>query len=148
MASRAELRVFTVDEANAAIEDLSGVLPAMRRTLRNIEKSEDRLTILDLICDRAVSSENPDLQAYLTLRVQYHRQIHEFEEMLAHLATEGYLLRDLDRGIVHFVARRGPEDVLLCWSEGEKQVTHWHEIGEDGLPDEDKRFGIETWDDF
>ncbi len=148
MASRADIRVFTVREANAVIEDLSQLLPAMRRTLHDIEKVENRLTILDLICDRAVSSENPDLQAYLSIKVQYHRQIREFEEMLAHLAEEGFLLRDLDKGVVHFVARRGVEDVLLCWAEGEAKVSHWHEIGENGQPDERMRHDIEDGDNF
>jgi hypothetical protein len=145
MASRADIRFFSVKEANAAVEDLTHLLPAMRRTLSEVEKAESRLSILDLICDRAVSSENPDLREYLSLKVQYHRRIHEFEEMLGHLQTEGYLLRDLDKGVVHFVSRRGTEDVLLCWTEGESEVSHWHEIGEDGLPDEKRRFDIETW---
>mgnify|MGYP000240581182 CR=1 FL=1 len=68
--------------------------------------------------------------------------------MRAHLAAEGYLLRDLERGVVHFAARRGLDYVLLCWNEGEDTVTHWHAIGEEGLPDESERHDIEAWDDF
>ena len=146
MASEADTRIFTVQEANAAVEDLGQLLPAMRRTVVDIEKAESRLAVLDLICDRAVSSENPDLKSYLSTKVSYHRLIHQLEGMLTHLATSGYQLQDLDRGIVHFPSRRGRDDVVLCWVEGEARVLYWHELDERGLPDEQKRFPIEEWE--
>ena len=148
MASRADIRNFTLQEANAVVEDLGQLLPAMRRTVADIEKAENRLAVLDLICDRAVSSENPDLKSYLSTKVSYHRQIHQLEGMMGHLATTGVLLQDLDRGIVHFASRRRGEEVALCWVEGEAHVTHWHQLDERGFPDEEKRFPVEEWDRF
>ena len=114
MARQAELRVFSIREANRSIIELRKTLPALRRTLREIEKMEDRLEILDLICNRSVASENPDLQEYLNDKVKYHRKITEFEGMLLHLEEEGYLLRDLDKGVVHFVGRKDGKTILLC----------------------------------
>jgi hypothetical protein len=148
MASQADVRVFTLQEANSAIRDLREILPAMRETLQRIERMESRLSVLDLICDRAVSSENSDLQEYLSLKVKYHRAIHEFEAMLTHVGESGYLLRDLDKGIVHFPAKRGSETVLLCWSEGEEKIAHWHRLEASGGPDEENRYEIEKWDDL
>ena len=148
MASRAESRVFTIRQANEAVEDLRRTLPALRRTLHKIEQMEERLEVLDLICNRAVCSDNPDLQEYLTLRVQYHRAIAEFEGLLSGLDERGYLLRDLEKGVVHFIGQRKKKHVLLCWNEGEKEITHWHPFRGDGRPDESGRRRIEGTDEF
>lgn len=148
MASRPDVRIFTIQEANEAVSELRQTLPAMRRILRDIERIEDRLEVLDLICDRAVSSDNPDLREFLSAKVRYHRRITEFEGMLGSLDSQGYLLRDLDKGIVHFPARRGPETVLLCWNEGERAVAHWHRLDGDAAPDENGRRGVAPGDRF
>ena len=146
MSGDTELRIFTLEEANRAIQDLRETLPAVRKALRNIERAEERLEILNLICNRAVASGNPDLREYLGVRVKYHRAITRLEELLDRLERSGYLLIDLDKGVVHFAARQGGQDVLLCWKEGEKVISHWHEPSEDEH-DEDERRQIRNWDD-
>lgn len=142
MASDAGLHIFTVERANSAVKDLRKTLPALRRTLEEVEVLEDRLAVLELICDRAVAADNPDLREYLATKLRYHRKISEFEGMWQGLESEGYLLRDLEKGVVHFAARRGNEDVFLCWREGEARVSHWH-AGEEAKPDEDSRRDID-----
>jgi hypothetical protein len=148
MARQIELRVFSLPEANRSITELRKTLPVLRRTLRDIEKMEDRLDVLDLICNRSVASDNPDLQEYLNLKVDYHRKIKEFEGLLLHFEKEGYLLRDLDKGVVHFVGRKDGETVLLCWKEGEKKITHWHSLENGGSTVEDDRRRIDDIDEF
>ena len=109
---------------------------------------EDRLEVLDLICNRAISAGNPDLQEYLTLRVRYHRTIADFESKLTRLREKGHLLRDLEKGVVHFVGRRGGEQVLLCWREGEPEISHWHSLRGKGGDNEDQRQHIEKHEEF
>ena len=38
----------------------------------------------------------------------------------------GAIVKDLDRGLVDFPARRGDDDVLLCWQLGEEEIAYWH----------------------
>ena len=42
----------------------------------------------------------------------------------------GGIVKDLDEGLVDFLARRQDEDVLLCWKLGEDEIAHWHGIEE------------------
>ncbi len=42
----------------------------------------------------------------------------------------GGMVKDLDEGLVDFLARRGEEDVLLCWRLGEDEIAHWHRLEE------------------
>lgn len=146
MQGRTDLRVFTIQEANRAIREIRKQLPELRRSVRDIERAEGRLAILDLICNRSVAHGNPDLQEFLAQRLKYHRKITRFEEILAVMERRGYLLTDLEKGVVHFIARRGGESVLLCWREGEKEITHWHELDGDA-PDEGARRNLESWND-
>jgi hypothetical protein len=139
MESGAETRIFTIPEANETLTGLRRTLPSMRRRLLRIERMENRLEVLDLICDRSVSHTNPDLRELLSLRVRYHRALAGFEEILRTLERQGYLLRDLDKGVVHFLGRLNEERVLLCWREGEREITHWHPIEGESLPDEKLR---------
>ena len=148
MASRTEVRVFSFREANGAIAELRRTLPVLRKVLRDVETTEGRLEILDLICNRSVTTENPDLQEYLSLKVKYHRTISKFEGILRHLENAGYLLRDLDKGVVHFRSRREGKSVLLCWKEGEDKISHWHALDGNRLPKEDHRRQIESADEF
>jgi hypothetical protein len=42
----------------------------------------------------------------------------------------GVALKDPNLGLLDFPARRGDEEVELCWHVGEEAVTYWHRIGE------------------
>jgi hypothetical protein len=148
MDSPVEHRVFSIQKANQAVKELRRTLPALRRMLFQVEQLEDRLDVLDLICNRSVTSENPDLQEYLTCRARYHRTIGQFEAALARLESKGYLIRDLEKGVVHFIGRRGGQQVLLCWREGEPDIAHWHPLHGANVPDERRRKRIENRDEF
>ncbi len=143
MASDAEIRVFSIPEANEAVKELRQTLPTLRRSLRTIEKLEERLEVLELICNRSVSAENPDLKELFSERLRYHREISDVDRRLTDMERQGYLLRDLERGIVHFVGTRGGENVFLCWREGEPEISHWHPFHRERIPDESERRRID-----
>jgi hypothetical protein len=42
----------------------------------------------------------------------------------------GGMVKDVDEGLVDFLARRDEEDVLLCWRLGEDTIAHWHGLEE------------------
>jgi hypothetical protein len=62
-------------------------------------------------------------------------------EMLAHflrleagvkgILHMGILVKDIDQGIVHFLARRHGREVYLCWQHGEDELRYWHELNDD-----------------
>jgi hypothetical protein len=67
---------------------------------------------------------------------------HEIDELQATIEAEstgvvrcveelqslGVVVKDLDQGLVDFPARRGDEEVLLCWHVGEDEVAYWHSL--------------------
>ena len=42
----------------------------------------------------------------------------------------GVQVKDLDEGLLDFPARRGQEEVLLCWKVGEPEIAFWHGLDE------------------
>jgi hypothetical protein len=50
----------------------------------------------------------------------------EAAKLLARIQDLGCTIKDIDRGLVDFPARRGGETVLLCWQFGEKRLAWWH----------------------
>jgi hypothetical protein len=142
MPSRFDPPVFTVEDANNAIPDLTRALPELRRVRRQIERLHDRVRILEILCDAPVTEGNPDLRE---LRAAHHRSarnVARFESSLAEMEGRGHHLIDLDRGVVHFEARRGAVPILLCWKEGEAEIRHWHSL-EEGALDERRRMPLD-----
>ena len=40
----------------------------------------------------------------------------------------GIQVKDINTGLVDFLARRDGRDVLLCWKYDEPSVAHWHDL--------------------
>lgn len=54
----------------------------------------------------------------------------------------GVLVKDVDSGLVDFLARRQGRQVYICWRYGEDELTYWHDIqagfaGRQQIRDED-----------
>ncbi len=149
MARAVEPKVYTIQEANRMLPEVTQSIQSLRRLQSKIRNLYSKLEILNLVCDRFVGERNPDLREYVSARVRYHRKIAALQAILAELEAKGCYVQDLKQGVVHFVARRGEEPVLLCWREGEKEIEHWHAVEDRTKPeDEAPRHKIEAWDRF
>ncbi len=49
---------------------------------------------------------------------------------ISRIQAAGVQVKDLDEGLLDFPARRGDEEVLLCWRVGEPEVAFWHGLDE------------------
>jgi hypothetical protein len=55
---------------------------------------------------------------------------HEIVRLIYRIESLGCIVKDLDLGLVDFPAKRGDEQVCLCWKMGEPSVAHWHGVDE------------------
>jgi hypothetical protein len=126
----AKMRLFTQEEANAALAELR---PLVQRLVA------DRQALL------ALGNELEEVQTLIggnggSLDPS---RIGELQEAVAHAAADlaelvdeiqelGVQVKDLDRGLVDFPTRHpeSGETVLLCWELGEDEVAHWHDLEE------------------
>lgn len=113
----ADERLYTVDEADAALPDLRERLARIREA-RQVLLRQAQVVRERVVAD--VGGADPGTEyreASTTLRTELER-----------LSAENILLRDPETGLVDFPADRGGERVYLCWRLGEDRVANWHPV--------------------
>jgi hypothetical protein len=109
-------RLFTVEEANAALEKLRIALDRIREARQIVLRSGERVR-QTAPSDGGGSEGEAYWHALRILRVE-----------LEGLAADGIVLRDADTGLVDFPAERDGRVIQLCWRLGEERVAFWHEV--------------------
>ena len=121
-------KLFTLAEANRLLPRLDSLLRRLRASHSEREQKEEvvdafrRKATLD---GGALPSDNlaETRQEIGRLSVILHEGLHEIESW-------GCLVKDLNLGLVDFVALRGNERVFLCWRLGEPEIRFWHSLEE------------------
>jgi hypothetical protein len=111
-----EGRLYTVEEANAALARLRDALARIREARREVLRSGQRVGARAR-ADGGGSEGTAYLEALSVLR-----------EEVESLAADDIILRDADSGLVDFPSVREGRLVQLCWRLGEDRVEHWHEV--------------------
>lgn len=121
-------RYFTPDEANEllpTVRSLAERMVARRRALAVATARHARLAAKIASNGGGVHPQQVD-----ELRATLEAEAAAVVECVEQLQALGVLVKDLDQGLVDFPARRGDEEVLLCWHVGEDEVAFWHGVEE------------------
>jgi hypothetical protein len=103
-------RVWTLEEANAALERITEVVERARVAMAS---ARDRAAT---VADRAKGNGHPPPSTTGALA-----------EAITELAREGIVLRDAEQGLIDFPARApSGRAYWLCWIVGEPAVAWWH----------------------
>jgi hypothetical protein len=123
-----EPRYFTVDEANAALDEvrpLTEELVEHRRAL--VELQERQSALSTRIAGNGGNVEPQELQ---DVQERLDEEVAGIARCVARIHELGALVKDLDDGLVDFPATREGEDILLCWRLGEDEIGFWHGLDE------------------
>ena len=112
----AEERLYTIEEADAALDGLRERLPKIRAARAVIVRSATPVR------ERATTNGGGAESA------AHWEAIRTLRRELDALGADGIVLRDADSGLVDFPARREGRLVYLCWRLGEERVGYWHEV--------------------
>ena len=110
-----EERLFTVQEADAELEDLRERLPRLREARRTLINASRKITE-DVAADGGGIANRDWFDAQRILR-----------DDLTNLADRGILLRDPETGLIDFPSERDGVRVFLCWRLGEERVAFFHD---------------------
>jgi len=109
-------RHYSVEEANAALDWVQGLIERLRAAREQLTDEEARKALSDATPGNGGGAPAQVVSAgFLSLR-----------QALAELQAAEVVLRDLDRGLVDFPTVRNGEEVYLCWVEGEDEIAWWH----------------------
>jgi hypothetical protein len=120
-------RYFTPDEANellAAVRPLAERMVEHRRRLAEAESHRSELM------QSVTGNGGIEPQALAAVNEEVEREGASLADCARGIQELGGVVKDAEYGLVDFLARRGDEDVYLCWRVGEPAVEHWHGIDE------------------
>ena len=110
-ASAGEVRVWTVDEANAALGWVAEVVARAQANWTDYRAQATRRAKLVRQNGHGLVPADPA----------------PIQSCVDELAAEGVVLRDIARGLIDFPARSPSGRIYwLCWLAGEDTVTWWH----------------------
>ena len=121
-------RIFTPEEANAALTELRPIVERMVAHRRNLAAAQrHQAELVTRIAGNGGDFQPSDLrEAAATIK----REAKAIAACVERINDAGAQIKSLEDGLLDFPARRGDEDVLLCWQLGEDEVGYWHGLEE------------------
>ncbi len=124
-----EIRLFTLEEAEAVLPEIRTVLNRLRGQKKKVELLEDQKAVEQLTWLQPDGSVSPKAgDAIVRIERQQLKEAKMFTDLLKRVSDLGAQLKDLDAGLLDFFAMRGDELVLLCWRDGEERIAYWHDL--------------------
>ncbi len=119
MSDPVRARIYTVREARAALPRVAALMELVQAARGEI--MELRPKVWPFLRRRIGNGGN----AYITdLTEQFAR----LDGAVRQIMAMGILVKDVDKGILDFLAMRHGRRVYLCWQHGEETIDYWHDI--------------------
>ncbi len=121
-------REFTLEEANAAVQELRPVVTRMvehGRRLGEAQRAQRRL--VSRIAGNGGDMQPSDLRE---LAEAIQREADAIGVCAEEINAAGAQIKSLEEGLLDFPSRRDGELVLLCWKLGEAEIRYWHGVDE------------------
>src|SRR3954468_11263956 len=121
-------RDFTLEEANAAVEELR---PLVRRMVEHGQAlSAAQRAQLQLVTRIAGNGGDMQPSELGELAGTIQREADAVAACAQEITAAGAQIKSLDEGLLDFPSRRGGEAILLCWKLGEDEIGYWHGVDE------------------
>jgi hypothetical protein len=121
-------RLFSVQEANEALETVRPLAEEMvrrRRALRELEDEHEALAVA-----AAGNGHGFDPRSAEARMEAVQQEQAALAECIARIQAAGVQVKDLDAGLLDFPSERDGDVVLLCWRVGEPEIGWWHTVEE------------------
>jgi hypothetical protein len=121
-------RIFTPEEANAALVELRPIIEQAVSHRRNLAAAQSRQTeLITRIAGNGGDMQPSDLRE---VAATMQREAAAIADCVERINEAGAQIKSLEEGLLDFPARHGEEDVLLCWKLGEDEIRYWHGVDE------------------
>lgn len=112
-------KYFTIEQANALLPKLEPLMgELLQRRARSVQLGRQ---VSELLRRQHVDIGGPILSE-LAL------EFAAIERLLTRIREMGCVVKNLEGGLVDFLAKIDGRDVYLCWRYGEASVAHYHEL--------------------
>jgi hypothetical protein len=112
-------RYFTIEEANAALVTLRPIVATMLAARERIVAAQPELWP---VLEKAAQNGGSEKASTVLVDFEAVRRSAKAIEAM------GIELKDINTGLVDFLAERDGRDVYLCWRYNEPKVAFWHDL--------------------
>lgn len=112
-------QIFTVEEANQALQVIR---PLMTQILEIRKTILARQPEMWPVIEKAVG--NGGNKAASLVATDFNR----LEDLVGQIQATGAVIKDVNSGLVDFLALREGREVYLCWRYDEGEIRYWHGI--------------------
>ena len=118
-------RIFTLAQARRMLPEVAATVTVMVRRVRRARQ----LNALRESLQRSAGSDGAPVEADAgALEAELDKLQDQVMQLVDYIQNLGVEVKDLDRGLVDWVALREGREVYLCWQHGERGIAHWHEL--------------------
>lgn len=141
-------RFYSIDDANAALEDIERILMDLRDQRAELIRLRD--AVIETTRDEPAQGERTgrvggqangpaaeaDVEAGVEaadrrrIRLRMQGLIDQMQAGVTRLVEDDVTLRDIEAGLIDFPALVNGRQVWLCWRLGEGDIAWWHELGD------------------
>ncbi len=119
-------RYYTHEEAEAALPWVRDAIDSMRvATLELLDARTKLSALLEAIRSNGGSTHDQEVH---DLRSRVEKSTEALRLPLEEFENRGIIIRDLQRGLIDFLALRDGREVYLCWLYGEERIEYWHDL--------------------
>jgi len=135
------MRTFTLPEAQTLLPVLDSLLQRAQEAASVATVRENSLAGLSQAIFLS-GGLRVDLQEVSRIKAEHNAAVTQAKDTLTEIEAIGVEVHDLASGLLEFPFQLGDEVVMLCWLQGEKNITQWHaaEAGWDERQPLDERF--------
>ena len=120
-----ERRIFTLGEARATLPEIASAVTAM---VRRVRRARQLAALRDSMRRNAGGDGGPGEHQDDPIQAEFPRLRDQIAELVDYIRARGVEVKDIDRGLVDWVAIREGREVYLCWQHGERDIAHWHDL--------------------
>lgn len=126
---RPERQYFTVAEANAQIETLADLFSRVMQMRMYLKGLYRRLDEAGFPPNQESEEDEEDLPPEVARdRALFLAMAETLREQLEDILATGCVIKDIETGLVDWLALHEGREVWLCWRYGEREVAYWHEL--------------------
>ena len=117
-----------MQEANAAVQELRPIVERMVEHRRNLTLAQAlQSELITRIAGNGGDMVPSDLRE---AQEAIEREAAAIAECADRINAAGAQIKSLEDGLLDFPAKRGDDDILLCWRLGEEDIQYWHAADE------------------
>jgi len=125
----ANVKVFSVDEANALLGRIEGILQGMDPSVARLRELRELTEDIEHYYGKDLeNAPEGDRERHATLCREAGDLTESLDGDIARILSFGCLVKDGARGLVDFHGIVDGELVFLCWERGEARIRNYHPL--------------------